>query len=477
MIVYGPPNCGGFGGSLALVDLNDDGMDELIVGDFQSVPGVEDWAGEITVIYGRDDSPPEWVLDLTETAADLRIFHDVAFLRMGTALAGGDFNGDGAPDLLIGTGPYEDMGRIYGLLGPIERPAEPTTRNLGTEPAEIQFETAGHLGDGFGQQFALADVDGDGKDDLLAGVPDLSQGDNHGAAFFYFGREIVGKQTIIKVPDVAVLAGSSEDFVALGVSIDLGDLTGDGVPDLLASDPFHKHGDDHSGLLALIDGTRLAPDTIFNLTDTAPDLSLYGAGDWQYYFERFEVVQIGPEPSQTSLVYTAPKAFYGGHNYNGIAFRLDQDRLAGHGPEVSVDELNPNTMYYGPASQFFLGQLVATADISGGPAPEIILGAAGFIDAELGGAIIVFEDHLAPGFPGDDDDDDDDDNDDNDNNDDDNDDDDTAVDDDTPLDDDDNDDDTAPGDDDDDNSPPTGDDDSDAATDDDDDDDDSGCGC
>lgn len=77
------------------------------------------------------------------------------------ASAGGDLNGDGRPDILLATRNSAGLGSVRGYSGP-------TGALLFTASSDV-------AGDGFGQSLAPAgDVDGDGFDDFLVGVPNAS---------------------------------------------------------------------------------------------------------------------------------------------------------------------------------------------------------------------------------------------------------------------------------------------------------------
>jgi len=101
--------------------------------------------------------------------------------RFGSALTAGDFDGDGFDDLAIGV-PGEDIGSIQdaGMVNVLE--GGPCGLSGGSGRFWHQDEPgimgAAEAGDAFGSALATGDIDGNGCDDLLIGVPK----EDHGAA-------------------------------------------------------------------------------------------------------------------------------------------------------------------------------------------------------------------------------------------------------------------------------------------------------
>ncbi len=92
----------------------------------------------------------------------------------GSALAAGDFNGDGAMDVLyaaaFGDGPNNeraDAGEAYVFLGPFERGE---TRDAAKGEQDLTVYGA-DPGDQLGRAAAAGDVNGDGIDDIILGAP------------------------------------------------------------------------------------------------------------------------------------------------------------------------------------------------------------------------------------------------------------------------------------------------------------------
>ncbi len=130
---------------LATADLNNDGYREIVIG----APG----NGRIYVISGGPSL--SGVIDLSvQTAA-------VTFTQpgLGHNLAAGDITGDGIADLLVG---IEAANVVNVLKG----------RNGSMPPGAFDMTFGGiQPGDGVGSSVRLADVDADGRSDIIVGAP------------------------------------------------------------------------------------------------------------------------------------------------------------------------------------------------------------------------------------------------------------------------------------------------------------------
>lgn len=145
-------------------------------------------------------------------------------------LASGDLNGDGRPDLVIG---HAERSKIAFEAGGI-------LVAYGTEGATLAEPVVvvegDHAGDHHGTTLVVADMNGDGIDDLLSGVPEEDLGENdRGAVSIYLGSKL----GLEKEPD-RVLAGESPNH-RFGSAVIAADLDGDGAPEIIASAPGAKN--------------------------------------------------------------------------------------------------------------------------------------------------------------------------------------------------------------------------------------------
>jgi hypothetical protein len=148
--------------------------------------------------------------------------------QLGAALAIGDLDGDGADDLVIGApGVSNGRGALYVLFGP----TWPATIDLAAspQPANLAIAIGTNASDRLGVALALADVDADGKLDVLAGADGAAQVIALRAADLPRGGSASGKPRSLGGPPssrfgatVAVLGGR----VAIGAPADGGAAAG-----------------------------------------------------------------------------------------------------------------------------------------------------------------------------------------------------------------------------------------------------------
>jgi FG-GAP repeat protein len=209
-----------FGSSVAAAgDVNNDGIDDLIIGASNAFAGGQSKAGRAYVYSGADGTQIyQWI---GGNADD----------RFGGAVAGAnDVNGDGFDDLLVGSS-FADSGNGQGRSGMVVVFSGAT--------GAVLYQWGGeNVGDTFGRRLANAgDTNGDGIADILVGADSWDGpgvgGSNTGAAYLYSGATGV----LLYRLDGA----SGNDGFGLATA-GAGDLNADGFADLIVGARYADPG-------------------------------------------------------------------------------------------------------------------------------------------------------------------------------------------------------------------------------------------
>ena len=167
-----------FGAAVAVGDFDGDGDHDLaIAASHQDIGQIED-AGTVTVIYhdgsALDPSDHQVWEQGMNGLLDLAEHQD----RFGSALAVGDFDGNGADDLVIGVADedvdfngstWNNAGAVHVIYGQLDLGLRSDGNQLFYQGEDVKGFPED--GDRFGRALAVGDFDGDGRDDLAIGVP------------------------------------------------------------------------------------------------------------------------------------------------------------------------------------------------------------------------------------------------------------------------------------------------------------------
>jgi hypothetical protein len=231
--------------SLATGDFNDDGVADLLIGmPFADGPDNErEDAGEAFVIFGRDGLKGE--IDLAENEVGFHVLGALPGDNLGFGVASGDLNGDGIDDIIVGAPGSNGLANIRTDLGEAYVIFGHTDLGGRADMAAVEQDFTLIAAEGFarvGTSFALADVNGDGIEDLIAGAPFAGREPGTppggprtsvGEVYVVFGSpNLRGRASVAEDQQDLILAGSGE-LDAFGQAVAAGDVNGDGTADII----------------------------------------------------------------------------------------------------------------------------------------------------------------------------------------------------------------------------------------------------
>ena len=274
------------GTGLAVGFFDDDEVLDLAVG----APGESSNNGAVRIVSG----PITGNVDLGD--GDVMGLIGYAGDRAGSVLVADDFDGDLITDLLVGSPgqdsiegaqSYVDSGAVVLISGPIMRAdtIENTQRGVVAYLGEDGAELGGALD-------SAGDLDNDGEPEIIAGMPSQRRGSTAsnnlqaGEVVVFYGYAIKNEIDLATQKSYIFRGGKSATAQFGAVVAGVGDLTGDGYPELTVSAPGGN------GVVYVLDGYLLSPmdggaedindyalATVNGGTNAALGQSVAGAGD------------------------------------------------------------------------------------------------------------------------------------------------------------------------------------------------------
>ena len=248
------------GDVMASGDFNGDGRDDLALG----VPEAEGGEGIVYVVYGTAAGLDAATVVRFEVGVG-GILGAPAGAAFGSALAAGDFNGDGYADLAVGAPGELDPRRVSAGAVHVMYGSPLGLLTSGNHLFNQGFGAGdrGEAGDDFGDTLAAGDLNGDGRDDLVIAATGerIGAASRAGAVHVLYGTSVgVGRSTQPEIsqdsPGIPDLAETEDAF---GSALSIGDFLGtDHCADLAVGTPGESlAASAGAGSVTVIHGSRL----------------------------------------------------------------------------------------------------------------------------------------------------------------------------------------------------------------------------
>lgn len=351
---------GGRTHATAIADLDHDGALDLVVGASRSdgPANGRSNAGTIHVLFGP--LPRGGTIDLRATPADLTIHGaDVSDL-LGELVAVGDLSGDGLPDLVASASGGDGPGNTQSAVGEgvvFFGPLGPGVVDLAVDAPDVLIHGCCR------PAATVGDVSDDGAPDLVV----ASSSGLHG----FFGPLVPGTVVDLAVDAADLRIHGADAGDGFGLTLAVGDVTGDAAADLCAGAPFADGpgnvGPTSSGEVQVFTGP-LAPG-VRDVRLVPAEATVHGDGEDGRFGATLTLGELTGDGTLELVVS-------GGHSEPRSKPKLGGEVHVVFGPLApgtrELASAPPEASYYGTQPDQALGDSIVVADLTADGQPDLL---------------------------------------------------------------------------------------------------------
>lgn len=387
-VIQGDYVGGHLGRRVASGDINGDGYDDVLISaPFADPPSLLN-AGVVYVLHGGPALAD--TTDLRVTAAAVTLNGGVNH-QIGAALAAGDISGNGLEDLVIGAPNAEAFGTRSGWVNILYSPLD-SVYNLGYTGGILQADlvvTGRDLNDNLGNDLAIADFDGDGRDDIaMAAFRAEADGETSAGEVYILQGRADFAHTFYHLSSQTPMATVQGDtpYDQAGYSIAAGDMTYDGIPDLAiganTAEPSGSRTD--CGIVYLVDGQDLSG--VVDLADPADVLTtIWGSESGGHLGFSLDIFEANGDGMGDLLIGEPLAAGQG--SQTGNAHLISGDQV--FPPTIDLAALDGDRKILGGSAGNNTGYDVTGGDIDGDGLGDLMIAVPGGTGMAVGSGEVV----------------------------------------------------------------------------------------